>query len=193
MNCTADTVRIRLSPPWGLTLEGSAAAIAGTPVSRSAVQSARRISTLAGSRGMPSNQATSGVESTPTLLCTLSNALTYEYKIRATGTITARVRLMSTEFLPAELHAELSLALYAYAASRAAGDAARLQDAADAVCRHAKRAGMPPEALVIALKRAYDTVGSAQPKGGEHLRKAYDRLLSGCLHVYFDTQRNSSP
>ena len=97
-----------------------------------------------------------------------------------------------TDF-PAELHAHLALAIGAYADSdQSAADNERLAAAMDRACRHAHATGMLPEAMVIALRKSYESVAATDPLHQARLANAYDRLLSGCLQAYFEEKQSNA-
>jgi hypothetical protein len=101
---------------------------------------------------------------------------------------------MSSTHFPAALHADLQSVLQAYAASRGApAEDARLVSAMDSVCRSARTSGMTPEAMVIAIRHAYDAAAVGDARGSTYLRGAYDRLMSGCIQAYFEDQQQSGP
>ena len=63
---------------------------------------------------------------------------------------------------PPELQSRLALAIHAYADSHGdTTDAATLAVAMELACRHAHERGMLPEAMVIALRHAYESLTPA--------------------------------
>ncbi|MDQ6872421.1 MAG: hypothetical protein M3037_10485 [Gemmatimonadota bacterium] len=51
------------------------------------------------------------------------------------------------------------------------------------ICRMAKAKGMPPEALLIHLKTAWDEAGLT--RGYAHRKDWYDHLVMHCLEEYY--------
>lgn len=97
-----------------------------------------------------------------------------------------------TQF-PAELHSELALAIHAYALSAGPRETSRLSEATTAVCHAAHDMNMRPEQMVLALRRAYDSLTAANDLDHYRLGAAYDKLLSACLAAYFEeAQRRKS-
>lgn len=93
---------------------------------------------------------------------------------------------MTHRFSP-DLHAELVLALAAYADTNGAPrESDRLAEATAWVCREATKAGMTSGAMVIALRATYDAVAEVDAMMSSSMRGAYDRLLSSCLQAYFE-------
>jgi hypothetical protein len=89
------------------------------------------------------------------------------------------------QFSP-ELERELTLAMRGYAVTLGAtSEAMRLQTAMQRVCTEARQLSMPPERMVVELKRLYHGIAAKDVRMREQLRDAYDRLLSGCIRSYF--------
>ena len=81
------------------------------------------------------------------------------------------------------------MALEAYVSTKGAvTENERLQTAMDRVCSEAHKLGMTPEAMVIAVRAAYESVVAVKRLNDAMLRNAYDRLLSGCIQAYFEEQ-----
>ncbi|MDQ2666361.1 MAG: hypothetical protein M3Z05_10160 [Gemmatimonadota bacterium] len=99
---------------------------------------------------------------------------------------------MHTEQFPAALHAQVAQALHYYASSRgSAPEDVRLVAARKAVCRHAISARMTPEAMVIAIGRAFEGVTAYDRSADRVLRTAYERLVSNCVQGYSDAKAAS--
>lgn len=90
---------------------------------------------------------------------------------------------------PPELQSRLALAIHAYADSRGDTSDATLAAVMELACRQAHERGMLPEAMVIALRDACDSLTPPARLTDERVRHAYDHLVSGCLKRYFEPHR----
>jgi uncharacterized protein YciW len=95
---------------------------------------------------------------------------------------------MGTPRFSPELEEELALAMLDDAATPSTASNERLTLATNGVCAEARRAGMKPEDMVIALKRLYEEVPGGNVAMQGRLRSAYDRLLTGCIRAYFSAR-----
>jgi len=97
------------------------------------------------------------------------------------------------QFSP-DLERELSQAMRGYAVTLGATtEAIRLQTAMQRVCTEARQLSMPPERMVVELKRLYHGIAAQDARMQEQLRDAYDRLLSGCIQSYFAASSPEDP
>ena len=93
----------------------------------------------------------------------------------------------TAKFSPALQH-DLAAALNAYVDAPGTPTIALLRAATVRACAEAHALSMSPEAMVIALRGFYTAISVGAHGAEERRRAAYDRLLSGCIEVYFATQ-----
>jgi hypothetical protein len=97
---------------------------------------------------------------------------------------------MKSPQFSAVLEADAMHALQVYATSPSPDASVELRAVTGRVCREAHAAGMKPEAMVVALRQLFGALPIGDVVARERLRGAYDRLLSGCIEVYFAAEQD---
>jgi NAD(P)H-dependent FMN reductase len=86
----------------------------------------------------------------------------------------------------AELTREVGKALGALLTSPGDETQERLRQATRRVCTEAHQMALPPEQMVIALKRLFDRVPLAGAIDPDRRRAAYEQFVAGCIAAYYD-------
>jgi hypothetical protein len=86
----------------------------------------------------------------------------------------------------AELTREVGKALGALLASPGDQSQERLRLATQRVCTEAHQLSLPPEQMVIALKRLFERVPIAGAIDPERRRAAYEQFVAGCISAYYE-------
>jgi len=63
---------------------------------------------------------------------------------------------------------------------------APLRDLANRVCAEAHALGLPPEKMLIAIKKLFERV-PLDVSHSDNVRFAYERFISWCIRAYFET------
>jgi hypothetical protein len=86
----------------------------------------------------------------------------------------------------ADLTREVGKALGALLSSPGDETQERLRVATQRVCTEAHQMSLPPEQMVIALKRLFERVPLAGAFDPERRRAAYEQFVAGCIAAYYD-------
>jgi hypothetical protein len=85
-----------------------------------------------------------------------------------------------------ELTREVGKALSALLASPGEETQERLRLATQRVCTEAHQMALPPEQMVIALKRLFERIPLAGAFDPDRRRAAYEQFVAGCIAAYYD-------
>jgi hypothetical protein len=88
----------------------------------------------------------------------------------------------------AELRSEVSAAIEDYRQHRGPESEARLRAVTERVCAEAHALDLPPEKMLIAIKKFYAILPYSNTTGDWERREAFDRFVSGCIEAYFGGQ-----
>ncbi|MEO8620163.1 MAG: hypothetical protein ABI625_03785 [bacterium] len=84
-----------------------------------------------------------------------------------------------------ELTRDIGLALSDYLRSSEPAANAELQTLTNRVCAEAKALGLPPEKMLIEIKRLFERLPSHDVPHTERRQKTFERFITGCIESYF--------
>jgi hypothetical protein len=84
-----------------------------------------------------------------------------------------------------ELTHDIGVALSDYLRTSEPAASAVLQSLTNRVCTEAKALGLPPEKMLIEIKRLFERHPLADVPLSERRQKTFERFVSGCIKSYF--------
>ncbi|MEO8334654.1 MAG: hypothetical protein ABI664_06770 [bacterium] len=87
-----------------------------------------------------------------------------------------------------QLAQDVAQALNEYLLSNGPEAEAQLHDLTNRVCQEAHALGLPPEKMLIAIKRLFERAPLPDFAHSDSRRSAFERFISGCIKAYFDAK-----